>query len=120
MNCPYCNAVMQRDEHKCPRCGKRIVSTEEYDRLLSETEAYKEKQERFQLRVAILCNCLFPGLGSFIKTGNITLFLLMLVLYGGTLALTVWTFVTGKGTYLIVLAPLLCHAVSLGILIKEK
>lgn len=120
MNCPYCNAVMSKGDRKCPRCGKRVVSEEEYYRLISETEVYKEKQEKFKLRVAVLFNCLFPGLGVFVKTGNITLFLLMLVLYGGSLALTIWTFVTGKGTPFILIAPLAMHAISLVLLFKEQ
>ena len=120
MNCPYCSTFIPKDEKKCPRCGKRVVSDEEYLQLISETEAYKEKQEGFKFRVALVLNFLFPGLGVFVKTGNVTLLLLMLVLYGGGVALTVWTFVTGKGTPLIVLEPIAMHAVTIFLLIKER
>ncbi len=120
MNCPYCNTFVPKDEKKCPRCGKRIVTDEEYLQLLSETEAYKDRQEKFKFRVALVLNFLFPGLGVYVKTGNITLFLLMIILYGLGIGLTVWTFVTGKGTPLILVEPIAMHAVSIFLLIKEK
>lgn len=120
MNCPYCGGFVPKDDKKCPRCDKRIISEEEYLRLLSESSAYEDRMEKFKFRVGLVLNCIFPGLGVYVKTGNITLFLLMIILYGGGVALTVWSFVTGKGTPWIIVEPLAMHAVSIWLLIKEK
>lgn len=120
MTCPYCGAFVPKDEKKCPKCDKRIITEQEYLMLQSEYQAYEDRVEAFKFRVGLVLNCIFPGLGVFVKTGNITLFLLMLVLYGGGLALTIWTFVTGKGTPLIAIEPLAMHAVSIWLMIKEQ
>ena len=120
MTCPYCGAFVPNDDKKCPKCDKRIVTEQEYLWLQSEHQAYQDRVEAFKFRVGLLFNCIFPGLGVYVKTGNITLFLLMLVLYGGGLALTIWTFITGKGTPFIVIEPLARHAVSIWLMIKEE
>lgn len=120
MTCPYCGGFVPKDEKKCPKCDKRIITEQEYLMLQSESQAYQDRVEAFKFRVGLLFNCIFPGLGVFVKTGNITLFLLMLVLYGGGVALTIWTFVTGKGTPLIIIEPFAMHAVSIWLMIKEQ
>ena len=61
-------------------------------------------------------------IGNFFVVASqvVTLFLLMIVLYGGGVALTVWTFVTGKGTPLVILEPIAMHAVSIWLLAREN
>lgn len=120
MNCPYCGGFVPNDDKKCPKCGKRVIREEEYIRILSDNSDYQDRMEVFKFRVGLVLNFIFPGLGVFVKTGNITLFLLMIVLYGGGVALTVWTFVTGKGTPLVILEPIAMHAVSIWLLAREN
>lgn len=112
---------MTKDDRKCPRCDRRIITEEEYLRLWGERSEERERFEQFKNRVALLFNFILPGLGSFVKTGSITLLLLCLPLYALGWALFAWGIVRGMTMApIIIVFPLAVLAVSIWLTYREK
>ncbi len=120
MNCPYCGTIMSKEEHRCPRCDKRIVSEEEYFELFSELNSVKEKQKAFRLRVGIALNALIPGLGSVMLTGKPSMLLLALVLEIIFWVLFTGTCLRGNPAYIYLILPIVTRLFTIFATIKEE
>lgn len=120
MNCPYCGSVMSKDDRRCPRCGKRVVTEDEYLQLWSERAEYEEKHNAFKSRVGMLFNFLLPGLGSYVITGKPSMFLLAMVL-----EIMIWVFfimscIKGNPAYVYLIIPAVLRILTVLVTKKEE
>ncbi len=105
MNCPYCGSVMSKEDRRCPRCDKRVITEEEYFQLWSERAEYEEKHNAFKSRVGLVFNILLPGLGSFVVSGKLSMFLLAMVLEVFTWVFFIGTCVRGNPAFVYLVLP---------------
>ena len=120
MNCPYCGTILSREEHRCSKCDKRIITEEEYFELFSELNSVKEKQKSFRLRVGIILNALIPGLGSVVLSGKPSMLLLSLVLEAVFWVLFLGTCLRGNPAYIYFILPVATRLLTIFATVKEE